>query len=56
MVHLLVAPERAPVFLPVVSMNDWWQAVELESDQDSTKMWSCFLDVTLVRAPVIRVF
>ena len=52
-VHLLVTPDRAQVLLPVWALNDRRQAVELEPDQYSTKMWSCFLDVTPVRAQVI---
>ena len=48
--HLLVAPEKAPVFLPVVTLNDWRQAIQLR------RCGRIFLDVTLVRAPVIGVF
>ena len=44
------------MLLPVWALNDRRQAVELEPDQYSTKMWSCFLDVTPVRAQVMRVF
>ena len=44
------------MLLPVCALNDRRQAVELEPDQYSTKMWSCFLDVTPVLAPVMRVF
>ena len=53
-VHLLVTlDDRALVLLPVWALNDRRQAVELEPDQYSTKMWSCFLDVTPLRAQVI---
>ena len=54
-VHLHVTPDRAQVVTACLGLKDRRQAVELEPDQYSTKMWSCFLDVTPVLAPVMRV-